>query len=246
MARSFNGTSDLISANNPVDTTTAFSISCWINPNSSQNNATSYFLGIGKASSDGMQASVDLTTLQLRINVGNVQNIQWGFNLTAATWANVVATYDGNAATRNLIGYVNAVQKLNTTVSGPTHAATGHFNLGDWDTGTEFYHGLISDVAVWSVVLTQGEITALSLGCRPWLIRPASIVAYWPLYGLASPEPEFGGTANNGSLTGTVAANDPPLTLWTTKAPSAEVLITSSFLAAWALQRNVVHGGVAT
>lgn len=48
---------------------------------------------------------------------------------------------------------------------------------------SDYFDGRVAEVAVWDVALSDDEQTALSKGLCPLLIRPQSLVAYWPLFG---------------------------------------------------------------
>lgn len=48
--------------------------------------------------------------------------------------------------------------------------------------------GDIAEVAMWNVALTDAEVASLANAIPPFLVRPASLVAYWPLIGVHSPE----------------------------------------------------------
>ena len=48
--------------------------------------------------------------------------------------------------------------------------------------------GYMAEAAVWNVALTSAEVSVLSKGYSPLLVRPQSIVSYWPLIGRTSPE----------------------------------------------------------
>ena len=72
--------------------------------------------------------------------------------------------------------------------------------------------GHIAEAAIWNVALTAAEVTVLAKGVSPLFIRRQNLVAYWPLYGLHSPETDFSGnnrvmTLNNGPTRG----NHPPV-----------------------------------
>ena len=85
--------------------------------------------------------------------------------------------YDGSSAndTTNATGNMSAV---NTT-------AIGRGCVG----GTQSYgDGYVAEAAIWSVALTAAEMTLLARGFSPRFVRPASLVAYWPLLGRYSPE----------------------------------------------------------
>lgn len=52
-------------------------------------------------------------------------------------------------------------------------------------------NGAMAEAAIWSAALTAAEVLQLSKGLSPLLIRPASLVCYWPIYGRQSPEPDW-------------------------------------------------------
>jgi hypothetical protein len=52
-------------------------------------------------------------------------------------------------------------------------------------------NGAVAEAAIWSAALTAAEVLQLSKGLSPLLIRPASLVCYWPIYGRQSPEPDW-------------------------------------------------------
>jgi hypothetical protein len=71
--------------------------------------------------------------------------------------------------------------------------------------------GLYAHAAIWSAALTAAEVAAMASGASPLLIRPASLVAYWPLRGLACDRPEPGLVRNLGlTVVGTAWSPDPP------------------------------------
>lgn len=79
--------------------------------------------------------------------------------------------------------------------------------------GTNRYGGLwlaanYAEWAVWDVALTAAEVASLAKGFAPSLIRPASLVNYWPIIGKYSPEIDVAGGGGL-TLTGTAAASHP-------------------------------------
>lgn len=71
--------------------------------------------------------------------------------------------------------------------------------------------GLVADAAVWSDTLTASEVAALAAGVSPLRIRPASLVDYWPLQGIDSPERSWvsGGHAMTLTASPTLANHAP-------------------------------------
>lgn len=72
-------------------------------------------------------------------------------------------------------------------------------------TPTLYFSGSLAEVAMWNVALTDAEAAILALGYSPLMVRPASLVAYWPLIGRLSPEIDtvggFDMTLNNSPTT---------------------------------------------
>ena len=71
-----------------------------------------------------------------------------------------------------------------TTVVAPTFGLLDKYTIGEWvrtPNLVRYFNGHIAEVAVWDVALTDEEITALSKGISPLLIRPDNLVSYVPL-----------------------------------------------------------------
>ncbi len=70
----------------------------------------------------------------------------------------------------------------------------------------------IADAAIWDTFLNAREMLALAVGVSPLRIRHQNLLAYWPLHGLYSPEPDMVGGKLNLTITGTVPqANHAPV-----------------------------------
>ena len=77
--------------------------------------------------------------------------------------------------------------------------------------------GRIAEVALWDVALSAAEVAALASGVTPLHMRPGNLVAYWPVWGLHSPEIDLTSNGNNMTVTGPVKAGHAPVTLYTPK-----------------------------
>lgn len=99
---------------------------------------------------------------------------------TAGVWAHCAGVW---ASETSRTAYLNGVAATtNTTavsVSGIDAVALG-YNKGS---AAAYLNAAVAEVGVWNVALTADEIAALSKGVSPLLIRPTSLIAYWPLYG---------------------------------------------------------------
>jgi hypothetical protein len=59
-----------------------------------------------------------------------------------------------------------------------------------------FLDGAVAEAGIWSAALTDSEVASLAKGFSPLLVRPASLVAYWPLIGRTDPEISLKGGLN--------------------------------------------------
>jgi hypothetical protein len=138
-------------------------------------------------------------------------------SLSLSTWYHTAATWDGATLTT----YVNGALDGTASGSGSLGGNAGHSTAIGWDEATpgRNFNGSIGECCIWSVALSASEVLALAKGARPFNVRPLSILGGWSLDGLASPEPDFSGNKNNGTLTGTALAFGPPLMQFTPRWP---------------------------
>jgi len=63
-----------------------------------------------------------------------------------------------------------------------TPSSVDRIRIGEWtSTWSRPFDGEIAECAIWNVALSAGEIAAMSNGLSPILIRPESLVSYYPL-----------------------------------------------------------------
>ena len=219
MARSFNGTSDYLIYNTAVVTTTPLTMACWAKWDATgqatimmrigDNAATTGLLnsfGLRKNASDIVIASTANTTTTGASSASSA--------IVANTWYHCAGVYT-SATSRQL--YINgAAQTANPTSLTPSGLDDTKIGAATYTSGVITYmNGQIADAGIWNVVLTAAEIESLSKGIPPSFIRPESLVAYWPLYGRASPEIDIHNRYEM-TLTGTSAADHPRIYMPTT------------------------------
>ena len=138
---------------------------------------------------------------------GTFQAAQLTSILSFDTWYHICGTYDGTDLKSWLDGTNEATTpaaELGATAPTPS-ALAGRAGTAAFDDGT------IAETALWNVALTSDEIGALSGGQAVSMTRPGSLVLYWPLWGVASLEPDLSGNANNGIVTGATVADHAPV-----------------------------------
>ncbi len=93
------------------------------------------------------------------------------------TWTHAGAVF-ASSTSRTI--YKNGVAgTANTTSIVP--AGIDSIALGKEMSSGDSLDGSLAEVAIWSVALSASEMASLAAGCSPLLIRPASLLAYYPL-----------------------------------------------------------------
>lgn len=169
-----------------------YSLSAWFLPNDITNNHTLLTLSNGTGAervtlrANGGTAGDPLI---LRNTTGGVDvsaNTTTGFS--ASAWNHAFGI--GTSSTSRDVWLNNGGQGSSSTSSAfPT--GLNEIKLAAQADTTVRLDGKLAEVAIWNVVLTADERAALAAAVSPLLIRPASLVAYWPLIGRYSPEIEL-------------------------------------------------------
>lgn len=130
--------------------------------------------------------------------------------LTMGAWNFVAITFDGTT-TKLFHGAPGAavldVSPADNGSGAPVSEATSSLIIGNEPGGGATFDGRIADARVFDVALAAAELTSLMYG-RP--VRGANLKGWWPLDG-ASPEPDWSGNGANGTVTGAVVADGPPI-----------------------------------
>lgn len=206
MARQFNGTSDVLVDGNPssLQLTDTFTVHVWMN-----NDTAS-----------GVQRPCGFTTAGANNGFSMATN---GTGL-AFTLHGVKDYVGGSFSANTLYSYLITIDSsfdaaffLNGTATGTdTGTAAGNVNtVDDWHVAkgaAQFWDGMVSENAVWNIVLPTTLITALANGVNPFVIRNDALAFYSPIDGSHSPEAEYTGQ-NNLTVTGTTKIAHPPVEL---------------------------------
>lgn len=221
MARDFDGADDYLTrADDAALGLTTITLACWVYPDTL--NTGDVRILVSKGNRTGASINYDLHLRDAASNGASGLWLVWnngGFRwiettaqdaVVTGSWQHVAAAYDGGT-TKKL--WVGGSSEAVTDNSGDTALVTNNetLDLGRRQAGTpanEWYDGRMAEVGLWSAVLTDAEVASLAKGVSPLQVRPGSLVAYWPLYGRGSTEPEY---VNGLGLTvdGPVAAEHP-------------------------------------
>lgn len=94
-----------------------------------------------------------------------------------------------------------------------------------------YFDGDLAECGIWDVALTADEIASLGKGFAPALIRPASLLAYYPVFGNASPEPDRWKNRYDLTVTGATKADHPRIYYPSRAKVSVAVIGAASFAA---------------
>lgn len=109
--------------------------------------------------------------------------------IVANQWQFVCGTVNGSYTTGTAWQIENWSLTVNTTTRKQTIATPiiqgvsyNRCSIGGWfrNTASLYFEGYIAEVAGWNVVLSDAEILSLAKSVKPPMIRPESLVMYFP------------------------------------------------------------------
>lgn len=220
MARSFNGTSDfIVNVNAAFSTNIDFTFACWVFL-SNLTQGSRFFAhgntgtGADQALAFNIESAGKFTASVDGIATSAVANA----NAVVNTWYHVALVHV--AATNVTTLFINGVAQTTTATAASSVSGANAVTIGVTSTETSrFLAGNMADAAIWSLALTANELLGLANGARPYQIRPANLLRWWPLDGIQSPEPDLSGGAFNGTLTWTALVFGPPFMPFTPRWP---------------------------
>ena len=191
----FDGNGDYINVSTPSGIPSGndnYTISAWVNASS---GGTRGIIGWGQ-----WGAQNKCNAIRMNGNDG-LFNYWWandlyvnGINLING-WHNVVASFDG--VTRKI--YIDGQLKGSDTPSGHD-AVISNFRIGSTNNG-EYFHGHIDDISVWSVALTESQITEYYVN-NELNGNEEGLVSYWNFNeGSGTIVYDQTGNGNDGQLT---------------------------------------------
>ncbi len=211
MARTFNGSSDKLSIATPLVTATPLTLSAWAKTASGDlqtvlsceglypgNYSNGWFLGIYNYAVWAYTAS------------GAAQNGSFAAStatISSGVWGHCAAVF---AAANDRRAYLNGANKGTEATSRAVDSSyVSNTKIGvRGSADIQFMNGSIAEAAAWNVALTDDEVAILAKGYSPLTVRPASLIAYWPLIGKYSTEISLK-SGFGLAITGTTVADHP-------------------------------------
>lgn len=213
MARSFTASSSQYIDCGDIDTmdgVAALTLSCWMKRGSADD-----IVGVTKAADNDNQLYILFYSDGILYTlVRNNSNNYWTYTLNDTDWHHIVMVYDYSQGVNEdkqkqyIDGAFVAGSHTNAlNIPATTDDGSADFCIGRWL--TNYTDGNIAEVKVWSSALTAGEIKSDYIGQTP---RPGNLIGYWRC-GVGSPEPDWSGAGNEGTVTNApTIADHPPVT----------------------------------
>jgi len=211
VAREFSGANQHVRGAGGDCSVVDFTLLVWANPNASQIAFARFMAGGSAAGVNAYSMLTQANRLNYQINNAGHTSPSSGSPI-ADEYQVLAVTFDATADRIKfyLSGVLDPSEFTNTnTVAigldrievGANSGATG-----------QFYTGIIAHALAWDVVLSDNEILVIQNGVNPFTIRNENQVMNLPLYGNDSPEPDFSGNGNIGSVVGaTKPLSNPPV-----------------------------------
>jgi len=193
MSRSFNGSTDYLSYAGAVDAAHPMSFALWFNKPSTS-FATAFSISNTNVSNPNRNSIILSNTPNVRAFSSNSGGTTTAIAISTAnystnTWHHACAVFSSNSSRTIYLDGGNSA--TNTTTVGVNTGSFVATTIGAYSNSTGIGQpcdGLIAEVAVWNTSLTADDAASLASGISPMLVRPDVLVAYWPLFGEASPE----------------------------------------------------------
>jgi hypothetical protein len=221
MARDFNGSTQYLSRTDALLNTHPLTISAWFNCDNDALVQTIF--GIGSSSSvtplillEALgDTGGDPIRLLVRDDSGNLQNAQTSTGYSLTTWHHACGVW---AAADDTRAFIDGGSKGTDTAPTLGTLTVNRTAIAVWDTTglNNYFNGRIAEVGLWNVALTDDEVAVLAAGYSPLLVRPQSLVAYWPIASRQSPEIDLIGGYNM-TLTNSPTIANHPSVLYTEK-----------------------------
>ncbi len=126
-----------------------------------------------------------------------------------ATWFHAAAVFASTTSRTIYLDGSSVANATNITAAAGLNRTSLGRKANYLNAATHYWDGDIAHAAIWNIALSGANITSLAAGANPLAIEAANLVAYWPLAGAASPEPDDQASYDM-TITGATAGADDP------------------------------------
>ena len=218
-ARDFNdATPDFLQTDTAVVTSYPFTVAGWFNSN--DNTVNQVIWGMVDKDVGSVRellyygGDVVGDPIRAQTDSGGTAIASTSTSPSLNVWNHACGVWAGNQDRRV---YLNGAGKGTNVADSKSIGAVDRTAIGGSRDSTPSAHfsGLLAEIAVWNVALTDAEVLILAAGYSPLFVRPQNLVSYWPVIGRTSPEIELIGGVNLTVTTAVVGAH--PAVLYPTQ-----------------------------
>lgn len=184
MARDFDGSADYLTVSSAVITAYPATLAAWFKTSSFASG--NYFFQFGNTGNAARRAGLNFfTSGEAEASVRDDTNTRTYRTTNVAstnTWAHIAGTFTSSSTIKAFLNgdgagsYASALTAtwptFNNTTVGGLRRSSNTYSIGS-----------VAEAAAWNVVLSDQELLELASGHSPLMVRPQSLVAYWPLFG---------------------------------------------------------------
>jgi hypothetical protein len=124
--------------------------------------------------------------------------------VSTGVWHSLAMRKNGTGAGA-LQAFLDGTSDVSTTSNESIQNTGTGLKLGVADDGGA-HDGLLAEVAIWNIALSDAEIKLLSKGVSPLMIRPANLKGYWPIFGTGTThERDYSGSGAHASIVNSLA-----------------------------------------
>lgn len=184
MATAVNGTNQQFTLGNAITSSYPFTVAGWFYTDATGANQDMLCLGNSGNATDALIVRVNAASNALQAVAADSSTsgaATSSSNISTGTWHHACAIFAGTADRTIYLDGGNSGN--NTTSVNPT---LNQLTFGSFrgDSSTNWFGGgspgLLAEWGMWSVALDAADITALSKGYSPFMIRPQVLLSYHP------------------------------------------------------------------
>ncbi len=180
-----------------------FTMGGWFNPAATNKTYDLIFLKNSGSNYAGIYLNPSGSSPVIGATINDAQTALSSSTFTANNWHHAAGVFTSSTSRQAFLnGAGGTVNTGSQSFSVPSQTMIGGFLEGTNVYGS--VSGFLAEIFVYNVALSANEIKALANRVSPLRIRPSNLIAYWPLYGRSSTEPNL-----KGSLYSLTANGDP-------------------------------------
>jgi hypothetical protein len=185
MAFSGFSASNHLSVDEAAVTAAPLTMACWFRSNSITVNQN--LIAINRISSNADYFGLAANgaefgdPVQAYINGGNAGVVKavTSTGFSASIWTHACAVFSSST---DRSAFINGGSK-GTSSTSRTPASLGRTSIGVFKSfsAVDALNGAIAEIGIWGAALSDAEVASLARGFSPSLVRPQSLISYWPL-----------------------------------------------------------------